>query len=187
MLGPETRAPVVPGHQDVDDDEADGEDGQHAPHGYGHQHLHLTVLVDQELQGVRLLAQTILDVHLVVLTVLSVRCLDEQSGDVAAVVGGELVQLVSAVLPVTRASGQPEMLHLPLNIRPGFSTHLHLDAGVRPCRGLEPGLGVKIQSGRSPHLNMHWSRVSDALLAAYLIVSVADVLPVILEDDVVDG
>ena len=26
MLGPETRAPVVPGHQDVDDDEADGDD-----------------------------------------------------------------------------------------------------------------------------------------------------------------
>ena len=114
MFGPETRAPVIPGHQDVDDDEADGEDGQHAPHGYGHQHLHLTVLVDQELQGVRLLAQTILDVYLVVLAVLGVRCLDEQSGDVAAVVGGELVQLVSAVSSCPAARFWPELVAVPL-------------------------------------------------------------------------
>ena len=34
----------VPGHEHVDDDQADGEDGQHSPHGYGYQDLQLTVL-----------------------------------------------------------------------------------------------------------------------------------------------
>ena len=64
LFEPEARGPVVPRHQDVDDDEADGEDGEDPAHGNGHQHLHLTVLVNQELQGVGLLAQTILDMDL---------------------------------------------------------------------------------------------------------------------------
>ena len=70
LFEPEARGPVVPRHEDVDDDEADGEDGEDPAHGNGHQHLHLAVLMDQELQGVRLLAQTILhmDLSLVIVT-----------------------------------------------------------------------------------------------------------------------
>ena len=49
---------------EVNDDEADGEDGEDPAHGNGHQHLHLAALVHQELQRVRLLAQTILHVDL---------------------------------------------------------------------------------------------------------------------------
>ena len=107
MVLPELGAPGpgVPGHQDVDDDQADGEDCQHSAHRDGDQHLQLTVLVDPQLQGVSLRPECVLHVDLEGPVVLGVGGEDGQPGDVAVVVTGEAVEAVGRVPPVAGARG----------------------------------------------------------------------------------
>ena len=112
---------------------------------------------------------------------------DGQPGDVAVVVAGHAVQGVRLVSAVAGARSEDQLVHLPPDLRPGLPAHLHLHVGVRPGRGLEPRLGVQVELGRPRHCEVHRSRVGDLLLPPDEIVGVADVLPVVLEDDILQA
>ena len=112
---------------------------------------------------------------------------DGQSGDVAVVMTGEAVQVVSLEPPVACPGRQHQLLHLPLDLGLGLPAHLHLHVGVRPGRALEPRLGVQVELGRPRHCQMYRGGVGDLLLSPDEIVGVADVLPVVLEDDVLQA
>lgn len=136
--------------------------------------------MNPQLEGVGLRPEDVLHGDLECLAVLPVRREDAEAWYVAVGVAGQLVQAVRLVATVPGAGSQDQVIHLPLDERPGLPAHPHLHAGVRPGARLEPGLRVQIEPGRARHGEVDRSRVGDLLNVADDIGGVTHVLPVIL-------